>query len=80
MKYMLVFTLPSGAKLAASEFKGKFALTPIQEDGSIKNVMAWETVEELHKFWKDFTSKMDNTTKYNFRNLKPAIHEVCPEH
>lgn len=54
MKYIVGFVLPSGARMAAANCEGSFALTPVNPDGSVYGIMAWDTREDAQKWLSEF--------------------------
>ena len=56
-KFVLVFTLPSGTKLAAGCKEGKFALIKIEEDGILRDVIAWDDSDDFNMWSVGFKNK-----------------------
>ena len=79
-KFILIFTLPSGVKLAAGGHDGKFALVPIPKDGRLKNVLAWNDSREVAKWLKEFRKQVGEDQWAKWWELKPELGRVCVEH
>lgn len=75
-KFILTFTLPSGLKFAAGEHEGNLALVPIEEDGVLRGVLAWNSSDDVRAWLKFFKDKNDKEVWKKFKKLKPSMGQV----
>lgn len=74
-KFVIQFTLPSGQKLIASGFKGKFALVPVSGNRIEGMFLLFTTALEASKFMKDLRGQ--NQEQYDkLLGLKPEVIPV----
>jgi len=77
-KFVLLFTFPSGKKYAAGQIDGHFAFIPIEEDGILRGVIAWDDSNDF-KLWMDsFIETIGGESEWaKLRaSLKPDIGQV----
>lgn len=77
-RYIIVFTLPSGAQMAAGGTDDlKFALVPVpKQSGAIRNVLGWETAKEAGQWLKDFRKQVGEEEWPKWWALKPKLDRV----
>lgn len=74
-KYILEFTMPSGNKMAATGIEGKFALSPISENGAKGTFLVWDTPQEIHEFLAHLKAQGSPFFK-RIMMLRPEIKKV----
>lgn len=74
-KFIIICTLPSGAKFAVAEHEGMLALSPI-EDGIVRGSIAWDTSTECIDFLKKFRKDNGEENWKKFRKLNLEIGEI----
>lgn len=78
-KFIIVFTLPSGAKMAAGGSNGLFALVPVDKDGKLTNVLSWDDSREVAKWLKEFRKQVGEDQWPKWWALRPALARVAIE-
>jgi hypothetical protein len=73
MKYIILFTLPSGSKWAASVYEGCFSMVQCGKSGKFESVLGFEIIEDAKAFMQDMYSQMDEVTKEKVKSLNPQF-------
>jgi len=79
VKYIIMFTLPSGAQFAASAFDGKFALQPIHGN-KIKKAISFESREKAWEWFHEFRQSIGEQQFHKLTQLKPRLLQITAEH
>lgn len=59
--------------MAASKYKGDFALVPVAKHGRVKGALGWDTEDEAQEFLVKFLEGIPSADQEKFRQLKPEI-------
>lgn len=75
-KYVIILTLPSGAKFACAGHEGKFALVPIG-DGTkemrVNKVLAFDDSKDAAQWMKKLMAQMKPEDRGNFMKMRPDL-------
>lgn len=75
-KFIIVFTLPSGAQMAAGGVGDKFALMPIPQNGQLNSVLAWDDSRQVAQWMKAFKRQVGDQEWAKLMELRPALGRV----
>lgn len=75
-KYVIILTLPSGAKFACAGHEGKFALVPIG-DGTkevrVSKVLAFDDSKDAAQWMKKLMAQMEPAQREGFMKMRPDL-------
>lgn len=75
-KYIIILTLPSGAKFACAGHDGKFALVPVGDgtkEMKVSKVLAFDDSKEASAWMKRFMAQMNSEDKQKFLKMRPDL-------
>lgn len=75
-KFVILFTLPSGQHYAAGAEGDNFQLIPVEEDGCLRGVLAWDTTEDVKSWINNFRKENGEKVYKKFMSFKPKIGQV----
>jgi hypothetical protein len=82
-RWIVILTLPSGAKFICGEHEGKLALIPMEDgkpDLKVKNVLSWNDSKDVSRWLKEFLSKMTEQQRNGFMQMRPDLGLVRIQH
>lgn len=79
-KFVVILTLPSGARKVVGGISGKVALIPIEECGKIEDspVMTFNSPEKAQGFIKDLGDRVPIDQKEKWAQIKADVYKAEP--
>lgn len=75
-RFILVVTLPSNEKYALGSIDGNIALTPLQQEGVLRGLIAWECTDSMNEWLEAFRAMNGELNWQKWISLNPEIGEV----